>query len=90
MVIPEPGRNPHHRAGLQPGGVDQELAKVAVVCPLELVLHDDDTAVRGLRLDVEPEVADRHLGRHQGERHAKFVGEDVEVLGEPGSEVAGL
>lgn len=38
----------------------------------------------GLRLDIQPELTDGHLGGNPGQMRTEFVAEDVKVLGQPG------
>ena len=90
VVVAEPRRNPDDGRGLESGRVHQQLTQMSVIRAFQLVLDDDDAAVEGLGLDVEPELPHRHLGRLQRQRHRELIGEDVEVLGQPRGEVAGL
>ncbi len=63
VVVAELRSDPDNRDRLETGGVHEQLTQVAVVCLLELVLNDHDPVVKRLRLDVEPELAHRYLGR---------------------------
>src|ERR1035437_6468930 len=55
-----------------------------------LVLYNHDAAVLSLSADVEAEVSDWDLGGGHGKSHPQSISENVDVLSEPRSEVAGL
>ncbi|WP_259465863.1 hypothetical protein [Rhodococcus opacus] len=89
-LFAEVGGDPDDGGGVEAGGVDQALSEVSVVGAFELVLDDHGAVVAVLGVDVEAEVADPHFGGDDGQSHFEGVGEDVDVFGEPGCEVAGF
>jgi hypothetical protein len=61
-----------------------------MVRALQLILDDDSAPVAVLGVDVQAEVADQHLRRDDGQRHPQGVRQHVDVLGQPGREIARL
>lgn len=96
ILLGEPAGDPDHGDGLEPGRIGQQLAKVGVIGPLELILDRDPVvaipAARVLAQDVGPKRSHSLFLRLELQLQAGGLPEQLQVLrfGQSGGELACL